>query len=109
MKQYLDDIYLGNTVEDYLWVLGAVLFGFVFLRFLAHRISNIIFRLIAGKTQGVDKEELYQLLQAPLKWLIMLVVVFIGTSHLDYPAEWEIGPKNEFGIRMVLSLSLIHI
>lgn len=107
--EYLDDIYFGNSVQDYLWVVGAVLFGFIFLRFLAHRISNLIFRLIAGKTQGVDKDELYNLLQAPLKWLIMLVVLFVGTSHLDYPAEWDIAPRDEFGIRMVLSRAYIAL
>ena len=65
--EILDDIYFGNTVQDYLWVIGSLLFGAIFVRFIAHRISNTLFRLIAGKTEGVDKEELYHLLAKPLR------------------------------------------
>ncbi len=105
MQGYLDDIYFGNTVQDYLWVVGAILAGFVFMRFLAHRLSNLIFRLMVGSAEGVDKKELYELIEKPLKWLIMLLVVYVGTSHIEFPAEWDIAPKDEFGLRMVLSRS----
>ncbi len=105
--EYLDDIYFGNSVQDYLWVLGSLLFGVILLRFIAHRISNLIFRLIVGKTEGVDKQELYELLEKPLKWLIMLIVLLIATSHLDYPPEWDIAAKDEFGIRMLLHRSYV--
>jgi MscS family membrane protein len=103
MSIELSDIYLGNTVKDYLWVVGAVIGGFIFLRFLAHRISNLIFRLLTRNTQGLDKDELYNLIATPLKWLIMLLVIYIGTSHLDYPESWDIAPRDEFGIRMILN------
>ncbi|MEQ9187491.1 MAG: mechanosensitive ion channel family protein [Cryomorphaceae bacterium] len=99
--KYLDNIYLGNTVQDYLWVVGALIFGFIFLRFVSHRISDLIFRLIVGSSKAVDNSELYNLLERPLKWLIMLIVLFVGTSHLDYPVGWEMAPKEEFGIRML--------
>ena len=105
--EILDDIYFGNTVQDYLWVIGSLLFGAIFVRFIAHRISNTLFRLIAGKTEGVDKEELYHLLAKPLRWLIMLIILFVCTSHLDYPAEWDLAPKEEFGLRMFLHRSFI--
>jgi MscS family membrane protein len=98
-----DDIYLGNTVKDYLWVVGSVLAGFVFMRFLAHRISNLIFRALTQKTEGLNEDELYGLIAKPLKWLIMLLVIYVGTSHLEYPEAWDVAPKEEFGIRMVLS------
>jgi MscS family membrane protein len=103
MSIELSDIYLGNTVKDYLWVVGAIIGGFIFLRFLAHRISNLIFRLLTRNTQGLDKDELYNLIATPLKWLIMLLVIYIGTSHLDYPESWDIAPRDEFGIRMILN------
>lgn len=103
MSIELSDIYLGNSVQDYLWVIGAVLGGFIFLRFLAHRISNLIFRLLTRNTKGLDQDELYNLIAQPLKWLIMLLVIYIGTSHLNYPPSWDIAPRDEFGIRMILN------
>jgi MscS family membrane protein len=105
--EFLKDIYFGNTVQDYLWVVGSLLFGVIFLRFISHRTSNTLFGLLAGKTEGVDKEELYGLLEKPLKWLIMLIILFVCTSHLDYPEEWNLASKDEFGLRMFLHRSFI--
>jgi MscS family membrane protein len=105
--EFLKDIYFGNTVQDYLWVVGWLLFGVILVRFIAHRISNTLFRVIAGKTQGVNKNELYNLLEKPLKWLIMLIILYVCTSHLDYPQEWNLAPKEEFGLRMFLHRSFI--
>ena len=105
--EFLNDIYFGNTVQDYLWVVGSLLFGVILVRFIAHRISNTLFRLIAGKTIGVNKNELYNLLEKPLKWLIMLIILYVCTSHLDYPQEWNLAPKEEFGLRMFLHRSFI--
>ncbi|MEX2595321.1 MAG: mechanosensitive ion channel family protein [Salibacteraceae bacterium] len=103
MNLKLSDTFLGNTLSDYLWVLGAFVLGFIFLRFIVHRISNLIFRLTTKQTPGLDKEELYKLVSTPLKWLVMLLIAYVSTSHIDYPAEWDIAPRNEFGIRMVLN------
>jgi MscS family membrane protein len=105
--EFLNDIYFGNTVQDYLWVVGSLLFGVILVRFIAHRISNTLFRLIAGKTIGVNKNELYNLLEKPLKWLIMLIILYVCTSHLDYPQEWNLAPKEGFGLRMFLHRSFI--
>lgn len=105
--EFLKDIYFGNTVQDYLWVVGSLLFGVILVRFIAHRISNTLFRVIAGKTQGVNKNELYNLLEKPLKWLIMLIILYVCTSHLDYPQEWNLAPKEKFGLRMFLHRSFI--
>lgn len=105
--EFLKDIYFGNTVQDYLWVVGSLLFGAIFVRFIAHRISNTLFRVVAGKTEGVNKDELYDLLEKPLKWLIMLIILYVCTSHLDYPQEWNLAPKDEFGLKMFLNRSFI--
>ncbi len=89
-------------MQDYLWVVGSLLVGFVCMRFLAHRISDIIFRLLSRTTTSLDKESLYDLVGAPLRWFIMLIVLFVCTSHLEYPADWDLAPKEEFGLRMIL-------
>lgn len=104
---FLKETYLGNSVADYLWVVGAILLGFIFLRFLSKRLSNLLYKLIAKKTPEVEKEELFKLLAKPLQWLIMLLVLFICTAHLEYPEDWDIAPRDEFGIRMVLNRSYI--
>ena len=101
--EVLNEVYFGNTVRDYLWVVGSLLVGFITLRFAAHRISNLLFRFLSRNTPGVSKESLYALVGAPLRWLIMLIVLFVCTAHLEYPESWDLAPKEEFGIRMIFN------
>lgn len=37
----------------------------------------------------------------------MLIVLFVCTSHLEYPESWDLAPKDEFGVRMVLNRTYI--
>lgn len=101
-RDILEQTYVGNTVNDYLWVAGSLLIGGIFLRFFAKRISNLIFNLTVRKAEGIDKEKLYDLISKPLKWLLMLILLFVSTSHLDFPAEWDMPSRKEFGLPMVL-------
>jgi MscS family membrane protein len=102
-NEILNQVYLGNSVRDYAWVFGSLIVGFLMLRFLTHRISNLIFRFVSKQTSALDKNELHKLLGAPLRWLIMLITIFICTQHLEYPEEWNLADKSEFGLRMLVA------
>lgn len=102
VEQTLQLEFLGNTVLDYLWVLGAVLIGLILLKFVAHRLSDLVFRLLPKKDLNLNKEQLHQLIGAPLRWFIMLIVLFVCTDHLEFPEAWNIAPVEEFGLRMIL-------
>jgi len=101
-SDFLEQTYFGNTVNDYLWVVGSLVVGIIFLRFFAKRISNLIFDLTVRKRVGIDKQRLYDLISKPLKWLLMLIFLYISTSHIEYPPEWHMPPRDEFGLTMVL-------
>lgn len=102
IKEFLAQVYFGNSIQDYAWVLGSLLAGVLFQYFVSHRISDLVFRLISQKETKLNKEQLYDLVGRPLRWLILLLLLFVCTSHLDYPESWDIAPRSEFGLRMVL-------
>ena len=101
--EILQEVYLGNSVQDYLWVVGSLLFGFIFMRFFSRRISDILFKLLAKKTPELDKKKVYDLLVVPLEWLIMLIILYVCTSHIEFPEEWDIAPQSEFGLHLILN------
>jgi len=101
-SQFLDQVYVGNTIRDYLWVVGSLLIGGLFSRFVARKISDLIFGLVAKKGTELNKTALHDLLGKPLRWLIIMLVLFVCTSHIEYPASWDLAPVDEFGIRLVL-------
>lgn len=101
--EVLNEVYLGNSVQDYLWVVGSLLFGFIFMRFFSRRISDVLFRLLTKQTLDLDRKKVYDLLVVPLEWLIMLIILYVCTSHLEFPPAWDVAPKDEFGLHLVLN------
>lgn len=89
-------------MKDYLWVITWMLAGLLLMRFFAHKLSDLLFKLVTKKAESLSKESLHNLLGGPLRWLIMLLVAFICTDHLEFPASWDLAPKSEFGLRLVL-------
>lgn len=102
MEEYLDQVYFGNSIQDYAWVVGSIIAGLILQFFIAHRISDLVFKLISKKGTTLNKEDLYTLVGRPLRILIMLVVLYVCTDHLEYPAEWDMSPRDEFGLQMVV-------
>lgn len=102
MPEFFDNIYFGNSVTDYCWLLGAILAGFIFNKYFSKILSNILYKTISKYAEDISNEEFYKLLHKPLAWFIMLVIAYAASSHIEYPAEWDLAPKDEFGIRMIL-------
>ncbi len=106
-NQFLDQRFFGNSMQDYAWVVGSLLVGGILQYFIAHRISVLVYKLIAKKQSKIDKEQLYTLVGVPLRWLIMLIVLFVCTDHIEYPESWDLAPRTEFGVSMVLYKSYL--
>ncbi|MFQ5334785.1 MAG: mechanosensitive ion channel family protein [Flavobacteriales bacterium] len=102
INAFLNLEFLGNTVESYCWLIGLLLLGLIFQKFLSKILSNILFRLLKKTATGLSKEDFFKLVHKPLSLFVLLVFVFFAFNRIDYPAEWGLAPKDTFGIRMVL-------
>lgn len=109
IKEVLSQVYLGNTLLDYLIVVAALLATAMFNTFLAHRISDAAFKAITRGKSNLNKDTLYNLVSKPVRYIIALIVLFVCTSHLEYPQSWDIAPKSEFGLRLVLHRAYLTV
>jgi MscS family membrane protein len=102
---------LGNTIRDYSWFLGAVLLGFIFKRLISKYLSHLLFKVVGkkGAIVGVDKFD--ALLTKPIGFCIMLSIIYLGSSHIEYPSVWNLAKESEVGLRMLISkgFSLIYV
>lgn len=99
--------FLNNSLGDYALAAAAMLAGFVFMRFVARRISGVIFKLISKTPNQAHKSWLQEKLGAPLQWLVMLLVGYLAISHLEVPPHWGLKSASEFGIAMVAQRSYL--
>ena len=102
---------LGNTIQDYSWFLGAVLLGFLFKRLISKYLSHLLFKVVGkkGAIVGVDKFD--ALLTKPIGFCIMLSIIYLGSSHIEYPSVWNLAKESEVGLRMLIStgFSLMYV
>ena len=41
----------------------------------------------------------------------MLSIIYLGSSHIEYPSVWNLAPENEVGLKMLINkgFSLIYV
>jgi len=102
---------LGNTIQDYAWFFGAVLLGFVFKRLISKYLSHLLFKVLGKKGGAVGVKKFDALLTKPIGFCIMLTVIYLGSTHIQYPAVWDLDTENELGLKMLINkgFSLIYI
>jgi MscS family membrane protein len=109
--QFLLKEFLGNTLEDYIWFLGAIILGLIFKKLISKYLSRLLFKLIGKNDAEVGVERFDQLLTKPIGLCIMLSIIYLGSANISYPTEWNLATENEIGLRMFIhkGFSLIYV
>lgn len=102
INDFLQDIFLGNTIENYCWFAGIVLVGLIFQRLLSKLLTLFVFKFLQKYSTGVGYDKLLGLLKKPLGILIMLIIFYLAFDRLEFPVEWKFVTIDKFGLRMVL-------
>lgn len=84
---FLTQIYFGNTIQQYLWFAGILLFGFVFLRFISKVLSRLLFKLFKKFASEVKGEKFVELLLKPIELLLTVSIIYVAINHLSYPLQ----------------------
>jgi len=109
--QFLLTEILGNTIQDYTCFVGAVLLGFIFKKLISKYLSHLLFKIVGKKGAEVGIDKFDALLTKPIGFCIMLSIIYLGSSHIEYPSVWNLAPENEVGLKMLINkgFSLIYI
>ncbi len=111
MENFFIKEILGNSIQDYAWFIGAILLGLIFKKLITKYLSHWLFKIIKTKTPDIGIDKFDELLTKPIGLFIMLSIIYLGSSHIQYPPQWNLVNENEIGIKMLISkgFSLIFI
>ena len=111
MENFLIQELLGNTMQDYAWFIGAILLGLIFKKLISKYLSHLLFKIVKNKSTDVGTEKFNALLTKPIGLCVMLSIIYLGSSHIQYPPQWNLVSENEMGLKMLISkgFSLIFI
>ena len=109
--QFLQTEFLGNSLQDYCWFLGAILLGLLFKKLFSRYLSRLLYKVIGKKDIEIGVEKFNELLSKPIGLFIMLSIIYLGASHIQYPPSWNLGNVEEFGLKMMVSkvYALIYV
>ena len=98
--QYLQTEFLENKVADILWLLGILAFGLLFRRYLAEYFSKILYRFI--RHDNIPIRTFIEMLGQPVRLLITLIVIYLASTFIHFPASWHLPSQEIFGLKMLL-------
>lgn len=90
MDQFLDQVWLDNTIRSYLIIAGVILFVVFVKKYLAHYIAGFIFHFIKAVWKDVDKRSFTSLVSRPLGTFLAIFVSIVSLYKLNFPQQLEV-------------------
>ncbi|HYO22025.1 MAG TPA: mechanosensitive ion channel domain-containing protein [Flavisolibacter sp.] len=85
MNSFLDRVIWNNTIENYLWTIGIVLFILLLNRFISKYLAKIIARLFRRWLKYYDEQKFTSLIVYPLGTFLVITVCIVAFYQLNYP------------------------
>lgn len=105
MNDFLDKVWLGNSVKSYLVVLAVILFILAFKRYISRYFAGLIFRLVNRIWKNLDRTTFIKLVVKPLGLFLFLLVSIIALHKLHFPAESDSAGKGTVETNIILFLN----
>jgi len=111
MNSFLDRIFLNNTVRDYLWVAGVILFVLLLNRFISKYIAVLLCKIFKRRWKTFDQQKLVSLIIHPLGIFLVITVSIVALYRLDFPPEFNIKlykyPLEKILLSIAISIQII--
>ena len=85
---FLDNIFLDNTVRSYLVVLGTIAFVLLFKRILSHYVASLLFLIVKRNWKNIERAAFIALIIKPLGWLITITISIFAIDKLNFPQSF---------------------
>lgn len=101
MNDFLDQVWLNNTVRRYLLVAGAIFFVIILRKIISHYLAGLLFKLVNKVWKDVDRKSFIDLLIQPLGFFILILGTIISLHKLNFPSALNVEVYN-YSVRHIL-------
>ena len=103
--EFLNNIFLGNEIKEYLIFLLLLLFGYILISPISSYLRKFIFKIVGNKDDNNGKAEFDSLLKKPLYYFLLLLIFYFAFNILSFPESWGLVDSSELGLKMIISKS----
>jgi MscS family membrane protein len=86
---FLDQVYLDNSIKSYCIVAGIILLMLVLKRYFSRYIAALLYRLFHRVWKNVAKQNFYDLVVGPLEWFLSILIAVFAIDKLNFPRAWD--------------------
>lgn len=83
--QFLDSVFWGNPLSNYIWFGGILFFGIIFKRIISKLLSKLLFRLFKQFSGDNSAGTFVDLMIRPIELLILFCAIYLAINQLDHP------------------------
>jgi len=101
MNDFLEQIWLDNTVKSYFIVAGVILFVIILKRIISRYLAGLLFKLVNKIWSDVDKRSFTSLVIQPLGFFLLILVSIISLHKLNFPTVLNVE-IYDYSVKQVL-------
>jgi len=90
MGNFLNKEFLSNTVWDYLWVIGVILFVLLLNRIISKYLAILLSKVFRRTWKTFDQKKFVELIIRPLGIFLVITVSIVALYRLTFPEQYNI-------------------
>lgn len=102
MNSLLDQVILGNPIQNYFILAIILLFVSMIKRYLSRGLATLLYREVRRWAPEIGQHEFSHLLLVPLEYFFLLITFMLTVDHLNFPPELDVQVYNGFTVKSVL-------
>lgn len=102
MNSLLDQVILGNPIQNYFILAIILLFVSMIKRYLSRGLATLLYREVRRWAPEIGEHEFSHLLLVPLEYFFLLITFMLTVDHLNFPPELDVQVYNGFTVKSVL-------
>lgn len=87
MDQFLDKVFLSNTVKDWLITAGIILVVLILNKFISRYVAQFVCKLFKRNWKTLDQHKLVELIIYPLSVFLTVTIAIFVLYRLNFPQE----------------------
>ncbi|HVG17154.1 MAG TPA: hypothetical protein VM935_19430, partial [Chitinophagaceae bacterium] len=90
MNTFFGQVFFGNSIGDYFWTIGIILFVLFLNRYISKLLASLLCSLFKKKWKTFDEKTFVELVFHPLGAFLVISVCIISLYRLNFPPQANI-------------------
>jgi MscS family membrane protein len=90
MNKFLQQVFFGNTVQDYLISAGIILLALLLNKIASRYVAHLLCKLLKRQWKAFDEQTFVTLVVNPLSFFITVTIAIIALYRLNFPPQINI-------------------